>query len=282
MAPRRAGGGRPAGPAAEPSSYPDWVAYEPALVPPPALLRTEGITVLEEWFRWGEEWSVLLRLHGRLGPRSQVMEIGCGLGRIAFPLRRLLGPEGSYTGFEVVREKVEFLERAFTPAYPRFRFVHADVRNSYYNPGGRLAPTAYRFPADDASRDLVFAASVLTHMLPEDAAHYLRETARVLRPGARCVVSVFLLDHYERGQPRPAAFARSIFDFDHGWGAWGDDFATVHPDDPERMTAYRLALLERFAREAGLRLAQPPVPGMWSGQVEQWVGSQDVVVMEHA
>ena len=266
----------------KPEPYPDWVAYEPELVPPPPLMRSEGITVLEEWFRWGEEWSMLLRLHGTLHPAARVMEIGCGLGRIAFPLRYLLGRDGRYTGFEIVREKIDFLQRTFTPAHPNFRFVHADVRNTYYNPAGRLAPTDYRFPADGATHDLVFAASVLTHMLPENTAHYLRESARVLRPGGRCVVSLFLLDHYERGRPRPSVFARPDFAFDHRWGEWGDGFATVHLENPEQMTAYRLALVERLAADAGLRLAHPPVPGMWSGRFEAWVSTQDVVVLERA
>ena len=77
----------------------DWpqIAYDPKLVPPLRLMRTEGIEVLEEWFRWGEEWSVLLRAFGGLRITSDVLEIGCGLGRIAFPLRYVLR-DGTYRG----------------------------------------------------------------------------------------------------------------------------------------------------------------------------------------
>jgi len=114
------------------------IAYEPELVPPPALMRTEGIEVLEEWFRWAEEWSMLLRVFGRIRRDSAVLEIGCGLGRVAFPLRYVLGPEGTYDGFEIVRQKVDFLQRAFTPAHPNFRFAWADVHNTHYNPSGRV------------------------------------------------------------------------------------------------------------------------------------------------
>jgi hypothetical protein len=65
------------------------VAYEPALVPPLELMRTEGIDVLEDWFRWAEEWSMLLRAYGDLGDRSRVPEIGCGLGpRVGLRLAR--------------------------------------------------------------------------------------------------------------------------------------------------------------------------------------------------
>ena len=263
----------------QPAGYPPWVAYEPALVPPPDLMRDEGIDVLEEWFRWAEEWSMLLRVYGAIARDGAVLEIGCGLGRIAFPLRYILRDEGSYTGFDIVPKKIDFLTRTFTAAHPNFQFRLADVHNTFYNPGGRLRTEEYRFPLADASVDLVYAASVFTHMVPEGTAHYLRESARVLRPGGRCVFSFFLLDHYRRGQPRPLGFSHPRFDVDHAWGGWGDDFAVVDPRNPEQITAYRVALVERFAREAGLDLAMPPVPGLWSGSFRSWVGAQDVVVL---
>lgn len=257
-------------------AYPDWLSYEPALLPPPHLMRSEGITVLEEWFRWAEEWSMLLRMYGRLGHRSRVLEIGCGLGRIAFALRYLLA-DGEYTGFEIVRDKVEFLARTFTTAHPHFSFEWADVANSYYNPGGRCRADEYRFPVGDATQDLVFAASVLTHMAPANAARYVAESARVLRPGGRCLLSVFLLDHYRAGGVRPAPFGSAAFAFEHRDPAW-DGWAYVVRENPEQMTAFTEALVRQFASDAGLDVVEI-VPGMWSGRCEHFVGTQDLVVL---
>jgi hypothetical protein len=48
------------------------------------------------------------------------------------------------------------------------------------------------------------------------------------------------------------------------------------------MTAYRLALVERLAGEAGLRLVQAPLPGYWSGAGDRWIGAQDVLILTHA
>ena len=259
-------------------SYPAWLAYEPALVPPPALMRTEGITVLEEWFRWGEEWSMLLRAYGKLGSADEILEIGCGLGRIAFSLRYLVSEAGRYTGFDITAEKIEFVSRVFTPAHPNFRFVLADVYNSYYNPTGTVRADAYRFPSDDDAFDLVFAASVFTHMVPENAAHYFRETARVLKPGGRAVFSFFLLDYFRRDRVRPLGFSKPAFDFAHEYGGHGDQFATVVAENPEQMTAYRLSLVQRMAADAGVEVAEA-IPGIWSGAVARAVGAQDVVVL---
>lgn len=257
-------------------------AYEPALVPPLELMRREGIDVLEEWFRWGDEWAVLARVYAGLCGPSRVLEIGCGLGRVAFPLRYVLGEGGSYDGFEISHDKVDWLQRTFTPAWPAFRFAWADVRNTHYNPGGRTAAAEYEFPYEDDSFDLVLAPSVFTHMLPDAAANYLRETARVMRPGGRCLFSFFLLDNYRPGHPRPHGFGRPDFDLDHRIEAAGEDFALAFPDDPERMTGYRLELIERLAGRAGLERAGEPLPGLWSGTELHWIAAQDLVVLRHA
>ena len=260
------------------SLYPSWVAYEPALVPPPRLMGSEGITVLEEWFRWAEEWSMNLRGLVGVGRGSAVLEIGCGLGRIAFPLRYVLDGSGSYDGFEIVREKVEFLTSTFTPAHPNFRFVWADVRNTYYNPDGEAAAAEYRFPYVDASFDVVFAASVFTHMAPDVAARYFAESARVLRPGGRCLFSFFLLDNLRPASERPHAFAGEAFDFAHLDPAFPGHAASFL-DNPEQMTAYSIARIEQLAARAGLQVEREPLPGFWSGVASSWVSAQDLVVL---
>jgi SAM-dependent methyltransferase len=255
------------------------LAYDPELVPPPDLMIEEGVSVLEEWFRWGEEWSMLLRVYGRVTRGSSVLEIGCGLGRIAFPLRYVLSADGSYEGFDICREKIAFLERTFQRAYSNFRFAWANVHNTFYNPRGQVTAAAYRFPYADDTFDIVYAASVFTHMLPEGAANYFRESARVLKPGGRALFSFFLLDNYRPGRARPLGFAHPRFNFDHPYGAYGDMFAIVVPDNPEQMTAYRLRLLEGFAADARLSLEQEPVPGIWSGATATWAGAQDLLVL---
>lgn len=259
---------------------PDLLAWDPALVPPPDVMRREAQN-LEEWFRWAEEWAMTLRVYGGLALDSRVLEIGCGLGRVAFPLRYAL-LRGRYLGFDVVPWKIEFLERTFHAAYPNFEFVLADVRNSHYNPGGRFRADEYRFPAEDGVWDVVFAASVFTHMAPENAAHYFREAARVLAPGGRCVFSFFLLDFYRPGHARPLGFARREFDFHLDQSRFEGDFSTISDDDPEYMTAYHTRLVGRLAADAGLALAHDPVPGLWSGTVDRPIGAQDVVVLRHA
>lgn len=256
------------------------IAYEPDLIPPLDLMRTEGIDVLEEWFRWGEEWSMLLRVYGKLQRDSAVLEIGCGLGRIAFPLRYLISREGFYEGFEIIIQKVEFLRANFQSVYPNFGFSWANIHNTYYNTSGIIPASEYEFPYPDEVFDLAFAASVFTHMLPDVTEHYFAETARVLKPGGRAVFSFFLLDNYVSGQERPLGFTSPNFDFEHKYKNYGKEFSIVVPDNPEQMTAYRLSLLKKYAKKVGLSIVDDQIPGIWSGSSKNWVGSQDIVILQ--
>lgn len=256
------------------------LAFEPELIPPPELMRQEAVLVMEDWFRWAEEWSVLLRVFGGLTTDSRVLEIGCGLGRVAYALRVVLQDRGRYHGFDICRDKIEFLNRAFTRARPNFRFAFADVYNTCYNPKGRIRGSEYRFPYPDASFDVVYAASVFTHMLPDTAEQYFREAARVLRPGGHCLFSFLLTDNYRPGAPRPLGFANEYFNVDHAYGNYPKrDFAIAIPNDPDNLTAYGVAFVQELAGRGGLVLARPPLPGVWSGSARNWIGAQDLVVL---
>lgn len=258
--------------------YGDWVAYEPELVPPLELMKTEGVNTLEEWYRWAEEWSMFLRIYGGMAGDSKVLEIGCGLGRIAFPLRYILRAGGTYDGFEICRFKVDFLNDTFHRAHPNFRFSWANIYNTFYNSEGQIRGEDYRFAYVDQTFDIVYAASVFTHLLPETTQNYFQETFRVLKPNGRAVFSFFLLDYYRRNQPRPLGFNAEVFNFDYPYGSFGDDFAIAVADNPEYMTSYRLRLVKEYAALAGFDIVQPPIPGLWSGTQPHPIGAQDLVI----
>ncbi len=261
-------------------TFPSWIAFEPSLVPPLQLMRLEGITTLEEWFRWAEEWSMLLQIYGKINRNSHVLEIGCGLGRIAFPLRYILSSIGTYDGFEICQEKVDFLQKTFQPTYPNFHFIWANIHNTFYNPQGHIQAKDYRFPYPNSSFDVVYAASVFTHLLPDITIQYFQETSRVLQPKGRVVFSFFLLDNYRPNQPRPLGFSRPCFNFDHTYEGYGDSFAISNPNNPEEMTAYRLSWVKDVARQAGLELAEAPINGLWSGSTNAFVGAQDLLIFQ--
>lgn len=168
-------------------------------IPPESLLSGVGPG---DWAEAGELTVALLTRYASLGPADRVLDVGCGLGRIAWPLSKRLGPLGSYDGFDVVRPYTDWCIANLGLDPARFRFRHVDVRTRFYNPRGAVRPEDFVFPWADASFDLAVATSLFTHLLPSAVERYLREIARTLAPGGRLFATFYLLDDRVRGPAR--------------------------------------------------------------------------------
>ena len=166
-----------------------------------------------------------------LTPDSKVLDIGCGIGRLAIPLTSYLRPSGAYEGLDIVPSGIEWCNEKIASRYPNFRFTLADVFNKEYNPTGRVSAREYRFPYESETFDLVVLISVFTHMLPPDMEHYIAEIARVLKPGGRCFASYLLIDADSR-QCMESGLSRTRFR--HSCGS----YSVVDPKVPELSVGY--------------------------------------------
>jgi SAM-dependent methyltransferase len=229
------------------------------LVPPRRMQLSVGEG---DYAAVGDEFlSHLVGLCG-LRPEDRVLDVGCGIGRLARPLAGYLSIDGAYAGFDVNAGAIAWCERRYRH-HPNFRFVHADVRNARYNPGGNGEAVAYAFPFDDGSFDVAVLMSVLTHLTADEALHYLGQVRRVLAPGGRMLATVFMLD--------PDAVAPAL-----SFGPPSDGMAVVDPAIPEEAVAFEEEWLLEALRAAGLDLAELH-PGSWTGR-QDGLSFQDVVI----
>lgn len=165
--------------------YPTFASVPP--LPNVSLMDTIGASSLENFHIVGEAWAHVVNRW--LAPGATVLDMGCGCGRTARYL--LLRPDIRYTGFDIFGPAIRWADAHIAPlAGGRFRFRHFDAFSAHYNSGGALRPGELRFPADDATIDVAFAASLFTHLLEPDATHYLAEVARCLRPGGTFIASI--------------------------------------------------------------------------------------------
>lgn len=208
----------------------------------------------------GERFLKLFINLGRLKPHEAVLDVGCGRGRMAVPLARTLDPGVRYEGFDVNARAIESCRKSVSAA--GFRFTHVDVANVAYNPDGAVAASSFSFPYEDSSFEFVAMVSVLTHMVPPEAARYLAEAARVLRPGGRCFATLFILGgDAERCRRK----------FPHDFGEW----RSSTDDPPGRAVAFEASLVRKLIPP--LRIVEPIYPGAWSGNAEA-LSDQDIVI----
>jgi SAM-dependent methyltransferase len=218
----------------------------------------------------GDEFLGHFRELCNLQRSEDVLDVGCGIGRIARPLVGYLADGGTYSGFDPNAVGIGWCQSR----YPEhFRFTLVDLYNARYHPTGRLKASEVRFPYDDDSFDFVVLTSVLTHLLEAEAAHYLREAARVLRPGGRVLATLFLLDTQSREAMAEERTALTFLQPDA-------HVAVARDDIPEEAVAYDEDWVRQRVHEAGLTVQEPVRPGTWRG-----IGSpparsfQDIVVL---
>jgi SAM-dependent methyltransferase len=230
---------------------------------PPLWLRrhTGPVSDFESAAR---ETSAYLDRLGLWKDARVVLDVGCGAGAMVDELRRRLPSDGRYVGFDVHAPSIRWCRRRWA-ADRRLVFEIAEVASPYGSSrGGRIE--SYRFPVSDGEADLVLAKSVFTHLGAPEAAHYLAEIRRVLRPGRPAVVTAFL---YEPGAPGVET------SFPH---EMGEGLRVRSRARPTAAVAWEKARFVSLLEDAGLHL-QWHSEGYYPGRAART--AQDILLLGH-
>jgi SAM-dependent methyltransferase len=242
------------------------------MVPPKSQMFVGSVDDFESS---GERLLGRLAALGGLTASSNVLDIGCGIGRLAVPLTSYLNSDGSYRGLDIVPSGIKWCDEHIASNHPNFEFTLADVFNNEYQPNGQFKACDYQFPYANDTFDLAVLVSVFTHMVPADMEQYIAELSRVLRKGGRCFATYSLINAESRSMMEAG---QSDTRFKHNFGPYSAVSAKV----PELALGYEEDYVKSLFEKHGLSVEDriyygswcvgPPFRGRESGL------SQDVVV----
>lgn len=120
-------------------------------------------------------------------PADKIFELGCGCGRIACMLSTMLDEQigGSYSGFDIWGDGIDWATQHITSLYPHATFVRLGKHNEY------AANVSYQINLPDNSQDSFIAISVFTHLRVQAANGYTAEIARILKPSGKGYINFF-------------------------------------------------------------------------------------------
>jgi ubiquinone/menaquinone biosynthesis C-methylase UbiE len=133
-----------------------------------------------------------LMKHFRLTSQSRILDVGCGVGRLAIGILNQIGEIRSYKGIDVDKTAILWCQRNVSRHHPNFQFIHLDVKNLRYNPNGKTLPLDFIFPFENNTFDIIYLYSVFSHMVLEEIKTYLMEFRRLLSYKGRIFLTVYL------------------------------------------------------------------------------------------
>jgi SAM-dependent methyltransferase len=245
-------------------------AAREGIIPPARLWGMVGAT--SDFYGSGRGLFDFLVTHGRTSPHSAILDIGCGLGKTAIHFAMYLQSPGFYEGFDVEKPSIDWCVKAISSRFPLIRFKHIDLYSEMYSRSAGDDASNLVFPYESSTFDMVFLASVFTHMFDAQVKNYLCEISRVLKPGGRCIATYYLLNDEKRAG---IAANTSVYTFSHPHK--GSFIERLNP--PEGAVAHEQARIYELIMDAGLTLMDLPRYGIWASSKVQ---DQDFVITNKA
>ena len=206
-----------------------------------------------------------------LKPDATVLDIGCGIGRLAVPLTGYLNEKGAYFGFDIVKRGIDWCNKHIAKKYPNFHFLHTPLKNDLYNLETETESHHFVFPYPDNQFDAIVLTSVFTHMLADDVANYLNQIHRVMAENGKCMATFFILNENAKNNISQQK-TDYIFPYPH------KNCFLMNQKVKEANVAYEEDFLIDLFRQKNLKIEKIHYGGWSKGEMINDFDFQDIVV----
>lgn len=233
---------------------------------------------VDNWKRVSDSHVEMYRQYTPINDDDFILEIGCGVGRDAIELSKMLSKNGKYIGIDIIKPSIEWCKKNITPKHSNFKFIYYDIKSQIHNGGGKINTTDIKLPIKDGAVDRIILHSVFTHMFENDIVHYLQEFRRVLKSDGLVLASFFIIDDHaiKSLQKNKNKIGLHPLSFEHkiNKGCFINDV-----DHPEGAVGYTPRRIKSMLRRTGFGIhGQHAHRGLWSGL--RGANGQDIFVLE--
>lgn len=229
---------------------------------PPKRLRNIG---KGDFIEIGNKFFNHIINNTNINTTSNILEIGCGCGRISVPFTKFLEEPGRYIGFDILPAPIKWCKKNYSE-YKIFEFDYFPIKNDLYNPYGKISAAEFKFPYLENTFDLIISISVFTHMQKNETENYFSQIPKLLTTSGIFYASFFILRDNQKSD---------FFPFDNG------DFLWHNKNLPSANVAYRMDYIEKLAVNNGLKISKIE-EGWWKfgKKKKNYIDFQDIIIFQ--
>lgn len=165
----------------------------------PAFRSNQGLKSNQDYINSGIEQLDFLISENLLNADTDILDFGCGQGRLVNAMEYAASPFKSYCGVDTSKRSVDWCEKHLRYSN-KYRFIHLPAYNEMYN---KEAKGLRKLPFEESKFDLIFLNSVFSHMMSDDIEFYLKEFHRVLKDDGFVYITAFIESNVPEVEENP-------------------------------------------------------------------------------
>lgn len=138
-----------------------------------------------------------------LNKNSRILDVGCGVGRLAIGISKKIPNISEYCGIDVSERAIDWCNKYIHGRFANFNFYRLNFKNELYNKFGKELNASFNLPFADKRFEIIYLYSVFSHMRSNDILVYLREFNRVIKDQGRIFLTAFIEDGVEDETENP-------------------------------------------------------------------------------